>query len=230
MHTHTVASGHAYSTIIENARIAKEKGLKLLGMSDHGPALSGTAHLFYVSNLRVLPEIIEGVRVLKGIEANIMNYSGGIDLGERELSQLDYVIASLHTPCINPSSSKENTKAIIGAIKNPHVTMIAHPDDNRYNKDYSEIVKAAKYYDKLLEVNNSSLKPNGFRKNAKDEVLKYLEICEKEQVKIICNSDAHFAYDVGNFDQCDQVLTECGFPEHLVVNRSAAEFLARIGL
>ena len=228
MHTHTVASGHAYSTIIENARVAKEKGLKLLGMSDHAPSLPGAAHLFHISNIRVLPEIIEGVRVLKGVEANIINYDGGIDLGERELSQLDYVIASLHIPCINPGSSKENTNAIIGAMKNPHVTMIAHPDDNRYNKDYSEIVKAAKYYNKLIEVNNTSLKPNSFRQNAEDEILKYLELCEKEQVKIICNSDAHFAYDVGNFTNCERVIEASGFPKHLVINHSAEEYLARI--
>lgn len=228
MHTHTVASGHAYSTIIENARIAKEKGLKLLGISDHAPALPGAVQLFYVSNLRILPDMIEGIRVLKGIEANIINYKGGIDLGKRDLSQLDYVIASLHIPCINPSSSKDNTNALIGAMKNPYVTMIGHPDDARYDKDYREIVKAAKYYDKLIEVNNSSLVPNGFRKNAKDEIIKYLEICEAEQVKIICNSDAHFAYDVGNFTNCERVLEEIGFPVHLVVNRSAEEYLARI--
>jgi len=228
MHTHTVASGHAYSTIIENARVAKEKGLKLLGVSDHAPSLSGTAHLFQVSNLRVLPEVIEGIHVLKGVEANIINYDGGIDLGERELCQLDYVIASLHIPCINPGSSRDNTNALIGAMKNRYVTMIGHPDDNRYVKDYSEIIKAAKYYDKLIEVNNSSLNPNGFRQDAKREILQYLEICEKEQVKIICNSDAHFAYDVGNFVNCEAVLDECGFPEHLVINRSSKEYLARI--
>jgi len=136
VHTHTVASGHAYSTIIENARVAKEKGLELLGMSDHAPALPGSAYIFAINNLKILPDVIEGVRVLKGVEANIINYKGDIDLWPKEVANLDYVIASLHIPCINPGSKSENTNAIIGAMKNPAVKIIGHPDDDRYPKDF----------------------------------------------------------------------------------------------
>lgn len=228
MHTHTVASGHAYSTLMENARVAKEKGLKLLGMSDHTQAMPDGAHIFHFQNLRVLPEIIEGVRVLKGAEANIIDYKGNLDLVGSTLEQLEYTIASLHIPCINPSNKKDNTQAIIGAMKNPYVNIIGHPDDSRYEKDFEEIVKAAKYYGKLLEVNNTSLNLNGFRKNARDIVLHYLEICEREQVKIICNSDAHIAYDVGNFSNCMDILETSGFPKELVINNSAKEYLAHI--
>ena len=228
VHTHTIASGHAYSTLMENARVAKEKGLKLMGTSDHTPRLPGASHIFNVMNLKTLPEIIEGIRVLKGVEANIISYDGHIDVTPGEVSQLDYVIASLHIPCINPGSKKENTQAILGALKNPCVKIIGHPDDDRYPKDFVEIVKAAKYYNVLLEVNNASLNPKGFRQNAKDVVLEYLEICEREQVQIICNSDAHFAYAVGDMENCIKVIKESGFPEELVINRSAEEFLARI--
>lgn len=228
VHTHTVVSGHAYSTLIENARVGREKGLKLMGVSDHAPKLPGGAHLFNFLNMRILPDVIEGIRVLKGIEANIISYNGDIDVTKDEIADLDYVIASLHIPCINPGSKKDNTKAMIGAMGHPRVSIIGHPDDNRYPKEFDEIVKAANYYNVLLEVNNTSLNPKGFRKDAKGEVLRYLEICEREQVKIICNSDAHFAYDVGEFGNCHQVIKEAGFPESLIINHNSEEFLALI--
>ncbi len=85
LHTHTVASNHAYSTLIENIFAAKAKGLKYLGVSDHAPKMPDAPHIFYFSNLRVIPPIIEGIRILKGAELNILNYNGDIDLVERTL-------------------------------------------------------------------------------------------------------------------------------------------------
>ena len=228
IHTHTISSGHAYSTISENARAAKERGLEILGMSDHAPTLPGAPHMFHFHNLKVLPDYIEGVRILKGVEANIIGYDGKIDMTPNETRTLDYVIASLHIPCINPSTVKDNTRAIIGAMKQPKVLVIGHPDDDRYPKDYSEIVKAAKYHDKLLEVNDNSLNPMSFRSNAKDEIIKYLEICDREQAKVICNSDAHFADHVGDFTNCKAILEEIGFPMELVVNTDSQAFMERI--
>ena len=51
MHTHTVASGHAYSTIHENVQFAKKHGIKILGMSDHGPDMLGGPQLYFFNNL-----------------------------------------------------------------------------------------------------------------------------------------------------------------------------------
>ena len=68
LHTHTVASGHAYSTIMENAKAAAEKGLEGIAMTDHGPAMPGGAHLYHFWNLTALPQQIAGVRVLRGVE------------------------------------------------------------------------------------------------------------------------------------------------------------------
>ena len=66
LHTHTVASGHAYSTLMDNIRAAKAKGMEIVGVSDHAPAMPGSTHEYHFSNQRVLPEFIEGIRVLKG--------------------------------------------------------------------------------------------------------------------------------------------------------------------
>lgn len=218
IHTHTVASGHAYSTVIEMVKAAKASGLEYLGFSDHSPGMPGSAYIYHFQNMRVIPREIDGVRLLRGVEANIVDYSGKIDMNSDNLSQLDYCIASIHPPCMAVGSVKENTAAMIGAIKNPLVNVIGHPDDARYVVDYEEVVKAAKDYNTLLEVNNSSLNPAGYRKNARDKVEAYLELSEKYNHPVILGSDAHIAYDVANWTYIYPLLTDISFDKSLIVN------------
>lgn len=228
VHTHTVASGHAYSTIIENITFGNKKGLKLLGVSDHAPTLPGGPYIFYFQNLKRLPLEVDGMKILKGVESNIIDLHGRIDMVEADLANLDYAIASLHPPCITTGSRKENTKMLASTMANKYINIIGHPDDGRFPLDYKELVKAAKYHDVLLEINNSSLDPNGFRKNVRENVLQLLGECAEQEVKVICGSDAHIAYDIGRFDYCEKILKEVDFPEKLVINHSAEAFLKHI--
>lgn len=82
VHTHTVASGHAFSTLQEMAVAASEKGLKLLGITEHAPGIPGTCSPIYFRNLHVVPRRIYGVELLLGAELNIIDYKGTIDMGE----------------------------------------------------------------------------------------------------------------------------------------------------
>lgn len=220
LHSHTVASSHAYSTLQELIAMAKKKELKVFGFSDHAPGLPGGAHIFYFQNLKIVPDMIDGIRILKGVEVNIIDYNGNIDMSYDNLEATDYVIASLHPPCINSGTRAENTQAMIGAMKNPKVKIIGHPDDSRYPIDYKKLVKAAKENNVLLEMNNTSINPDGFRENAKDNYIEMLKECMKYEQPIILGSDAHIAYSVGDFEFCDELLKEVGFPEDLVVNCS----------
>lgn len=72
IHTHTSASGHAYNTIYEMAQSASRKGLALLGISDHGPAMEGSASKHYFRSSRCIPRELYGVKILFGCELNIM--------------------------------------------------------------------------------------------------------------------------------------------------------------
>ena len=85
-HIHTVASGHAYSTIEEYAEAAKKKGLKIIAITDHGPAMPGGPHYYHFSNLVMIPQKINGVRILRGAEVNIINEQGQVDLEKNELN------------------------------------------------------------------------------------------------------------------------------------------------
>ena len=217
-HTHTIASGHAYSTIHEMAREASERGLKLLGITEHSMKLPGTCHEFYFQNLKVLRRQMYGIEVLFGAEVNIMDYDGSLDMGEELLKKMDVVIASLHTPCIRPGTVEQNTSAYLHAMENPYVNIIGHPDDSRYPVDYEALVRAAKERKVLLELNNGSYQPGGSRKNPMENDLKM------HQAPIILGSDAHTQEDVGNYCYLDEVLKQAEFPQELIVNRSVEEY------
>jgi putative hydrolase len=218
LHCHTISSGHAYSTLQENIAAAVDKKIKILGMSDHGPDMPGGPHPYHFYNLKVIPKEINGVRILKGIEANILDFDGNVDMPNEILQLLDYTIASLHEPCIKQGTIDENTRAVTKAMENPYIKIIGHPDDSRYPLDYETIVKSAKKCGVLLELNNSSLNPNSFRVGAWENMLLMLKLCKEFEVKIILGTDTHISYEVGEFSNCIKLLKEADFPENLVVN------------
>lgn len=220
-HTHTLASGHAYSTIRENAAAAAGRGLELLAVTEHAPRMTGSCQAIYFQNLKVVDRHAYDVELLMGVELNILDEQGTVDLMEGTLRQMDLAIASLHIPCFVPGSREYNTQACLNAMKNPYVHILGHPDDPRYPVDFRAIVQGAKEYGALLELNENSLRPGGSRKNAKPQDVEMLKLCMEYQVSIVIGSDAHVDTDVGRHDLAHALLEELQFPEELVVNRSA---------
>ena len=225
IHTHSVASGHAYSTVDENMRWAAEKGLELVALTDHAPGMKDTTGHAYFANLHVLPEKLHGVRLLKGIELNIMDFNGRVDMDERVLSRMDLAIASLHLPCIAPGSRKENTAALVKVMENPYVHIIGHPGDPRYDVDYQEVFRQAKATGTLLEINNASLIPGGFRDGSQENVRNILRMSMEEGVPVVVGSDAHFYTGIGDFSHAQALLEELDFPAELVLNTDPEKFL-----
>ena len=220
MHTHTLASGHAYNTINEMIQAAAKKGLELLGITEHAPAMPGSTNVYYFQNLNILERRKFGIEVRYGAELNIIDLKGTTDLDPRSWRDLDYCIASLHTTCLVPGTVKENTYALLKAMQHPKVRIIGRPDDGHFPINYEDLIREAKMQGILIELNNSSFNPRGFRINAYENNKKILELCAKYGVSIILGSDAHREEDVGGFSQAEEILKETGFPEELVVNRS----------
>lgn len=218
LHTHTLASGHAYSTIDAMIREAEKKELKILGITEHAPKMPGSCTVLYFNNLRVLPRERENLLTLFGVELNILDNEGTVDLPEETLRKMDLCIASLHGPCYNPGAEHENTLAYLNAMKNPYVNIIAHPDDSYYPVDYRALVEGAKEHHVLLEVNNGSLTPGGFRRNVVENNRIMLELCKEYRVPVIMDSDAHVDSAVGNHKYALEVLLDVDFPEELIVN------------
>ncbi len=222
MHIHSVSSGHAYSTVTENARYANDIGMEAIGITDHAPMMPGSCGYLHFLNMKILPDYIEGIRVYKGIELNILDTSGRTDksITKGILRRLDYAIASLHIPCIEPLSLEENTAALCNAMENEFVKIIGHPGDPRYPINTEQVVASAKSTGTLLELNNASFNPSNSRKGGEEITIEMLKECKRQNVSVILGSDAHYHTYIGDFSYCKPLLDAADFPEELIVNRS----------
>ncbi|MBV7274602.1 phosphatase [Clostridium sp. PL3] len=224
MHTHTIVSGHAYTTLLENAKYASEIGLQLLGTTDHGPSMPGAPHHWYFGNLKVLPRELFGVTMLYGCEANIIDYEGNLDLPMDIQERIDIMIASIHEPVMEATENADlNTTAFLKTMDNPNVHIIGHPGNPKFPIHEEELIKKAKEKNILIEINNSSFVSS--RIGSSKICSKIASLCKEHGVKIILNSDAHFCQRIGNFDAAVEVLKQINMPEELIINRSKTEFL-----
>lgn len=224
VHTHTIASGHAFSTLQEMVKVAADKGLKVLGITEHSPGIPGTCNPIYFRNLHVVPRRMYGIELLLGAEINILDGEGNLDLGEDYMKMLDICIAGIHSLCYEYGTVEENTHGMVQAINNPFIHIISHPGDGTATLNFEPIVLAAKEHHTLLEINNSSLKPTRNKPTARENNLTILQLCKKYEVPVILGSDAHISFDIARYDYLYELLQLTEFPEGLIMNRDVVGF------
>lgn len=217
LHMHSVMSGHAFGTIRELACAASERGLKLIGVTEHGPGIPGTVQPIYFRNLIDAPRVLYGVEMLYGSEVNILN-DGTVDLDERHLNCLDYAVAGIHGLCYEDAGVVKNTDNVISCMENPKVKFISHPDSDTYPVDYPTLVAGAKATGTALEVNNSSLRKPAMRPGCEKNYAAMVPLCMEAGVPIIVNTDAHDPSAVGNFDLAMALLEKLGADDDLILN------------
>lgn len=224
VHTHTIASGHTFSTLQEMAQAAAGKGLKLLGITEHSPGIPGSCDPIYFRNLHVVPRQMYGIELLLGAEINILDCNGNIDMDEYYLKMLDLRIAGIHSLCYTHGSAEENTEGLVKVISNPYINIISHPGDGTAKLNFEPLVIAAKEHHTLLEINNSSLKPCRNKPDAKNNNLEILRLSKKYEVPVILGSDAHISFDIATYDYALQLVSETDFPEELIMNTDVKKF------
>lgn len=220
-HTHTIASTHAYSTVLEMARSAKEAGLEAIAITDHAPAIPDGAHPWHFLNLKAVPREIDGVKILYGAEVNILDLDGNIDLDDDILQKLDVVNASIHRPCYKNVGEKDHTSAYLRIVNHPHIDIICHSGSPDFAYDYERIIDLAKKNNKLIEINNHSF---FVRKPSIPNCKKIAELCKEKGVGIVVSSDAHISFELGDYSHALDMLREISFPEKLIMNRSLNAF------
>lgn len=228
LHTHTLASGHAYGTIRENALAAAEQGLSILGVTEHAPGIPGTCDEFYYCNLKSIPRIIHGVQMLFGSEVNVLN-DGSLSLDEIWLQRLDYAIAGIHTLCYRDEGRQKNTENLISCMRHEKVKIVSHPDDDHTPLDYEQLIQAAKEYHVALEVNNSSLIKAASRLNCYENYHTMLSLCSRYGVNVVIDSDAHDPWYVGKFQKAMELIAREGFDESLILNTSEEKVFSFLG-
>ncbi|MBN2645765.1 MAG: phosphatase [Desulfuromonadaceae bacterium] len=229
-HVHSIASGHAYSTIEEIARAAQAKGLRGVAITDHGPGLPGGPHFYHFMALRFVPRFIGTVRVLRGVEANILN-DGHLDLEDHVLERLDIVLAGFHEDCAyDGTSCADHTRTLLRAMEHPHVDIISHPGNPQFPIDYAAVVEQAVRTGTALEINSSSFTIS--RRNSAPNCLEIARLAARLGAPVAIGSDAHISMGVGKFREALRALEQCGVAVEQVVNRtleSTVAFLQRNG-
>lgn len=216
-HTHTVVSGHAMSTLGENVTAARKCGIKGLCLTEHGPETPGGASYFQCHTQNLLPDVIDGIRVYRGIEADILDVDGTLDIEDKYAAYCEWIVASLHPFAYKGKNNfEENTKAVVKALENVNVDIIGHPDDPQFPKDFGVIAKAAKHQGKMLEMNNNSL--SSHRPGSLPYLKRLIEACKDNMTPVCVASDTHFYTMVGNVSKMMKLLSEMDFPEDLIMN------------
>lgn len=224
-HTHTLASTHAYGSAKEMIQEAADIGLYAIALTDHGPNMPGSPRTWYFNNLNAIPSTYMGVRVLKGVEANITDFEGHLDVDEYTLKGLEWVVASLHNPTLDTSEVKLTvetcTNLYLKAAENPYINVIGHSGTPEYAYDYERVIPVFADSGKLVEINNSSFRQ---RKGSMKNCAEIAKVCKKSGARIIVNSDAHFMTQVGRVDEAFEMLREIEFPDELIVNSTIERF------
>jgi len=162
LHSHSTWSD-GQMTVLQMAEAARERGLKVLAITDHSPSLGVTGGLSVDELAAQRAEIDEAQRalgdsilLLQGNEVEIRT-DGSLDYPDEALARLDFVIASLHTGLRQPR--EQVTRRLIRAIQNPHVDLIGHPtgrlipEREGADLDMEAVLAAAKESGVALEIN-----------------------------------------------------------------------------
>ena len=225
-HTHTILSGHAWSTLSENCAAAAARGMKGLCLTEHGPALIGGAPEYTPHSQRMVPETVGGIRVWKGMEVNILDTEGHLDVPEHFLRLLEFGIASYHSlggRGIRIGGEAENTEAYCKVLQIPWIDTVGHADDPKVPCDLEAVVLEAGKQGKLIELNNNRI-ASGIYDSSRMKA--YALLCKKHGQRVCIGSDTHFHTMVGNVRPMLELLDEIGFPEELIVNLTFEGFEA----
>ena len=127
LHTHTLCATHAYNTFTEMAAAAKALGYCALAVTDHAPAMPDAPHAWHFGNWSAMPRTIDGVAILYGAEANVMDTKGGLDLSQSQLKAQDWVVASIHSACVpGLLTRREANRLWLAVAENPYVDCWLH--------------------------------------------------------------------------------------------------------
>jgi putative hydrolase len=236
-HTHCRLSDGSQSEK-EIIKAARERGLKEVAITDHGPLAAvigvedANEYLRLRDRLDAIAADYPDIKVLLGAEANIRDLQGTLDVPDEIIAQLEILIAGLH-PYTLPTSVKDgwavfiqnslrhlgrgqqekainnNTKATVEAIyNNPQIDILSHPG-LFFTLNIAEVARACVAKDVLFEINCAHEHP---------DISAIIE-ADRVGVDFIINSDAHFQESVGNLDYGVKLVEKLGIAPEQVANR-----------
>ena len=170
--------------------------------------------------MKVIPNEVEGMRILKGVETNLIDDCGNFDINQRVYDVMDIILCGLHpVEAYGETGNKEkNTRAVLNIMRKQKIDIMVHLGNPQFPLDYEAVVKEAKELNIAIELNNSSLVTS--RLGSEPNCQKILELCKQYKCMISLGTDSHISYDIGNFEQAERLLNNTNFPENYIINSS----------
>jgi len=225
-HSHSQFSCCGVHTTLELLTSAKAKGVKALAITDHGLTLKGRLISTFFDRLT---DPVPGIRLLKGIECNLLeepDNPGAIDCPTKFLPYLDIVLLGIHQNVSKGLGRARYTEMLLEAMeKNSHVDIIAHPNVAGYEVEFEPVAKAALKHGMALELNNSKTALNRTSPEVTEDLIL---TCKALECPVVVSSDAHTLNEIGQDEAIQPVLDKLGFPEELILNRAESTAMAFI--
>jgi DNA polymerase (family 10) len=197
LHSHTKATD-GRNSLEEMALGARRCGLKYLAVTDHSQYLKmvdGLDERRLLAQLEVIDRLnatLKGIRLLKGIEVEILE-DGGLDLPDRVLQQLDLVIGSVHSRFRLPA--QQQTERIVRAMDHRFFSILGHPsgrlinERDPYEVDMAAVIQKAKERECFLELNANPQRL--------DLTETHCQMAKEAGVLVAINTDAHSVAEFG---------------------------------
>jgi putative hydrolase len=223
-HIHTTASGDGFSTVKEISDYAKQIGLAMIAITDHGPNLICSAHAYYFKSLVDNIHGDSDLMILPGIEANILNDSGDLDIPLEQIEQLSFVIIAFHEFAYGDlSDCQKNTRAIINCLNRYPVDMIAHLNEPYVDLDIEAVLPVMMKKNTIIEINNKALRKN--QSNWKN-FSSILETFQNNGLRFMISSDAHYCEHVGKFETAFEFVNQFSIEHSNIINLERAKLEA----
>jgi putative hydrolase len=224
LHSHSLFSGCGLHTILEMLTYAKSVGLKALAITDHGFALGRHVSTLFFD--RLSPELVKGIRLVKGLESNVLDETGSIDFPVKYLHFTDIVLLGLHQNLDSLPKKTDYTDLLLLALKkNPYIDVITHLNDPAFPVDFDRIAAAAKLSGMAIEFNNSKVL---YKRVPNDITIRLIKACKRAGCRVAVNSDAHALQEIGLDSSVRPLIEKASFPKQLIVNetpRRAFDFI-----
>ncbi len=223
LHCHSLFSLCGIHTHLELLGHARALGLQGLAITDHGPALGGRITSPFFDRLH---DPVPGIRLLKGMESNVVDPAGRLDLPPRFLRYLDVLLLGLHDNVEQGRGPDYYTRLLVAAMDaNPGLDIITHPTDLAFPVRYPDLAAAAQARGVALEINNSKAM---LKRVPLEEMQALISACKAAGCRVAVNSDAHCLAEIGCDEAVRPLLAAANFPLELWINRTAAAAFAFI--
>jgi putative hydrolase len=220
LHVHSIRSQCGTMTYGEIVGRARALGMRSVAITDHALAFHGNRWQFHILVKR-FPDVVEGVRVYKGIELNVVDEDGTVDMPDELLGSFDYVSVGLHSVegCFRSDDAATNTAALMAALEhNPWIDAVVHPTHRTHPLQFSQLLPAMARLEVAFEVNECG---HRYGKSDPSRTAEVLGRAVLAGVPLLSNSDAHVFHEVGADEAILDVFRRADLDPEIAVNTDA---------